>query len=33
MVKNGRFTVELVAADTKVAFQEHTKDGKTYAEV
>jgi hypothetical protein len=34
MVKNGRFSVELVSADTKIAFQEHTKDGKTtYAEV
>jgi hypothetical protein len=33
MVKNGRFTVELVAADTKVAFKEHTKDGRTYVEV
>jgi hypothetical protein len=34
MVKKGRgFTVELVRADTKVAFKEHTKDGKTYAEV
>jgi hypothetical protein len=34
MVKQGRlFTVELVRADTKVAFKEHTKDGKTYAEV
>jgi hypothetical protein len=33
MVKKGRYSVELVAADTKIAFQEHTKDGKTYAEV
>jgi hypothetical protein len=33
MVKSGRFTVELVAADTKVAFKEHTKDGRTYVEV
>jgi hypothetical protein len=34
MVKKGRgFTVELVRAHTKVAFKEHTKDGKTYAEV
>jgi hypothetical protein len=34
MVNKGRvFTVELVRADTKVAFKEHTKDGKTYAEV
>ena len=33
MVKKGRFTVELVSADAKVAFMEHTKDGKTYAEV
>ena len=33
MVKTGRFTVELVSADVKVAFMEHTKDGKTYAGV
>jgi hypothetical protein len=33
MVKQGRFTVELVSADSKVKFQEHTKDGKTYVEV
>jgi hypothetical protein len=33
MVKKGRFTVELIRADTRVAFMEHTKDDKTYAEV
>jgi hypothetical protein len=33
MVKKGRFSVELVTANTKISFQEHTKDGKTYAEV
>jgi hypothetical protein len=33
MVKKGRFTVELVSADSKVKFQQHTKDGKTYVEV
>jgi hypothetical protein len=33
MVKIGRLTLELVAADTKIAFKEHTKDGKTYVEV
>jgi hypothetical protein len=33
MVKQGRFTVELVSADSKVKFQQHTKDGKTYVEV
>jgi hypothetical protein len=33
MVKNERFTVELVGADTKVAFGEHTKDGNTCVEV
>ena len=34
MVKVGDFTVELVAADTKVAFKEHTaSDGQVYAEV
>jgi len=33
-VKVGDFTVELVAADTKVAFKEHTaSDGQVYAEV
>jgi hypothetical protein len=33
MVKKGRFSVELVSADTRIAFMEHTKDDKTYAEV
>mmetsp|Transcript_11136 Transcript_11136/g.19025 ORF Transcript_11136/g.19025 Transcript_11136/m.19025 type:complete len:267 (-) Transcript_11136:104-904(-) len=34
MVKVGDFTVELVAADTKEAFKEHTApDGQVYAEV
>ena len=33
MVKKGRFTVELVSADTKVAFQEHAKGQETFVEV
>ena len=34
MVKVGDFKVELVAADTKEAFKEHTApDGQVYAEV
>jgi hypothetical protein len=34
MVKQGSFTVELILADTKAPFQEHTgPDGKVYAEV
>jgi hypothetical protein len=32
MVKKGRFTVELVNADTKTAFKEHTKDTEIYVE-
>ena len=31
--ETGRFTVELVRADTRVAFMGHTKDGKTHADV
>lgn len=35
MVKEGKFTVEIVLADTQTAFKEHKgpDDGKTYAEV
>ena len=33
MVQEGRFTVELVSADTKAAFQEHAKGHETFVEV
>jgi hypothetical protein len=33
MVVKGDFKIELVEAQTKVPYKEHTKDGKTYAEV
>lgn len=33
MVQRGDFKVGLVYADTKMAFKEHTKDGKIYVEV
>jgi hypothetical protein len=32
MVKKGRFIVELVNADIKTVFKEHTKDNETYVE-
>jgi hypothetical protein len=33
MVVKGDFQIEIVEAQTKVPYKEHTKDGKTYAEV
>jgi hypothetical protein len=33
MVQLGNFKIELVYADTKMPFKEHTKDGKIYVEV
>jgi hypothetical protein len=33
MVQHGNFKIELVYADTKLPFIEHTKDGKIYVEV
>jgi hypothetical protein len=33
MVQRGNFKIELVYADTKIPFKEHTKDGKIYVEV
>jgi hypothetical protein len=33
MVQRGNFKIELVYADTKLPFIEHTKDGKIYVEV
>ncbi len=33
MVVESGFRVELVDANTKISYKEHTKDGKTYAEV
>jgi hypothetical protein len=33
MVKKGRFTVELVSAETKAAFQEHARGQATFIEV
>jgi hypothetical protein len=32
MVQKGRFTVELVSADSNAPFKEHTKDDETYVE-
>ncbi len=32
MVVEGGFRVELVDANTKIPYKEHTKDGKTYVE-
>jgi len=33
MVRHGDFTVQLIDAESKIAFPEHTKDGKIYVEV
>jgi hypothetical protein len=33
MVQRGNFKIELVYADTKMPFKEHTKDGNIYVEV
>jgi hypothetical protein len=33
MVKKGHFTVELVSAETKAAFQEHARGQATFIEV
>jgi hypothetical protein len=33
MVQRGDFKIEIVYAETKVPFKEHTKDGKIYVEV
>jgi hypothetical protein len=33
MVQSGDFKIELVYADTKMPFKEHTKDGKIFVEV